>query len=56
MGKMIVWELIASAFFSTSFVLYQLMSVQGGHWFWSASFRCFFISRCRKTTDFRRWI
>ena len=43
MGKMIVWGLIASAFFSTSFVLYQLMSVQGGHWFWSASFRCFFM-------------
>ena len=43
MGKMIVWGLIASAFFSTSFVLYQLISVQGGHWFWSASFRCFFM-------------
>ena len=43
MGKMLVWGLIASAFFSTSFVLYQLMSVQGGHWFWSASFRCFFM-------------
>ena len=43
MGKMIVWGLIGSAFFSTSFVLYQLMSVQGGHWFWSASFRCFFM-------------
>ena len=43
MGKMIVWGLIASAFFSMSFVLYQLMSVQGGHWFWSASFRCFFM-------------
>ena len=43
MGKIIVWGLIASAFFSTSFVLYQLMSVQGGHWFWSASFRCFFM-------------
>lgn len=43
MGKMIVWGLSGSAFFSTSFVLYQLMSVQGGHWFWSASFRCFFM-------------
>ena len=43
MGKMIVWGLIASAFFSLSFVLYQLMSVQGGHWFWSASLRCLFM-------------
>lgn len=43
MGKLIALGLLASAFFSLSFVLYQLMSVQGGHWFWSASFRCFFM-------------
>lgn len=35
--------LLGAAFFSTSFVLYELMSVQGGHWFWSASLRCLFM-------------
>ena len=43
MGKLIGWGLLGSAFFSASFVLYQLMSVQGGHWFWSASLRCLFM-------------
>lgn len=43
MGKLLFWGLVGSAFFSTSFVLYQLMSVQGGHWFWSASLRCLFM-------------
>jgi hypothetical protein len=43
MGKLIALGLLASAFFSLSFVLYQLMSVQGGHWFWSASLRCLFM-------------
>lgn len=43
MGKLLGLGLLASAFFSMSFVLYQLMSVQGGHWFWSASFRCLFM-------------
>lgn len=43
MGKLIALGLLASAFFSLSFVLYQLMSVQGGHWFWSASLRCVFM-------------
>lgn len=43
MGKLLFWGLIGSAFFSSSFVLYELMSVQGGHWFWSASLRCLFM-------------
>lgn len=43
MGKLLGLGLLASAFFSMSFVLYQLMSVQGGHWFWSASFLCLFM-------------
>lgn len=43
MGKLLFWGLVGSAFFSSSFVLYELMSVQGGHWFWSASFRCLFM-------------
>lgn len=43
MWQLIIFGLIGSAFFSTSFVLYELMSVQGGHWFWSASLRCLFM-------------
>lgn len=43
MGRLVALGLLASAFFSLSFVLYQLMSVQGGHWFWSASLRCVFM-------------
>lgn len=43
MGRLIALGLLASAFFSLSFVLYQLMSVQGGYWFWSASLRCLFM-------------
>lgn len=43
MGKLLGLGLLGSAFFSASFVLYQLMSVQGGHWFWSSSLRCAFM-------------
>lgn len=43
MGKLLFWGMVGSAFFSTSFILYELMSVQGGHWFWSASLRCVFM-------------
>ncbi|MCP2041239.1 drug/metabolite transporter (DMT)-like permease [Neisseria sp. HSC-16F19] len=43
MLKMLACGLLGAAFFSTSFVLYELMSVQGGHWFWSASLRCLFM-------------
>lgn len=40
---LLFFGLVGSALFSTSFVLYELMSVQGGHWFWSASLRCLFM-------------
>lgn len=43
MLRMMFFGLLGSAFFSSSFVLYELMSVQGGHWFWSASLRCLFM-------------
>lgn len=43
MGKLLLFGILGSAFFSSSFVLYELMSVQGGHWFWSASLRCLFM-------------
>ncbi len=43
MAILLFFGLLGSALFSTSFVLYELMSVQGGHWFWSASLRCLFM-------------
>ncbi len=43
MVTLLLFGLIGSALFSMSFVLYELMSVQGGHWFWSASLRCLFM-------------
>ena len=43
MFKLIVLGIIAGAFFSTTFVLNELMSVSGGHWLWSASLRYFFM-------------
>ncbi|GHG03898.1 membrane protein [Deinococcus piscis] len=35
--------LLASVFFSATFVLNEQMSAQGGHWFWTASLRYFFV-------------
>ncbi|WP_375723684.1 multidrug resistance efflux transporter family protein [Arcobacter sp. KX21116] len=43
MFKLIVLGIIAGAFFSTTFVLNELMSVSGGHWLWSATLRYFFM-------------
>lgn len=43
MVTLLLFGLIGSALFSMSFVLYELMSVQGEHWFWSASLRCLFM-------------
>lgn len=33
----------AAAFFSSTFILNELMHSEGGHWFWSASLRYFFM-------------
>lgn len=43
MIKLILIGLVAGAFFSSTFVLNELMSVSGGHWFWSASLRYVFM-------------
>lgn len=43
MGKLLFWGIVGCACFSSSFVLYELMSVQGGHWLWSAALRCMFM-------------
>ena len=43
MIKLILLGLLAGAFFSTTFILNELMSTAGGHWFWSASLRYVFM-------------
>ena len=39
MIRLILLGLLSGAFFSSTFVLNELMSAAGGHWFWSASLR-----------------
>lgn len=43
MIKLILLGLLAGAFFSSTFILNELMSAAGGHWFWSASMRYLFM-------------
>ena len=43
MIRLILLGLLAGAFFSTTFILNELMSTAGGHWFWSASLRYIFM-------------
>lgn len=43
MLKLMVLGVIAGAFFSSTFILNELMAAQGGHWFWSASLRYAFM-------------
>jgi drug/metabolite transporter (DMT)-like permease len=43
MLKLILLGILSGAFFSTTFVLNEVMSVQGGHWVWSASLRYVFM-------------
>ena len=35
--------LAAGLFFSTTFVLNRAMSLEGGHWYWTASLRYFYM-------------
>ena len=43
MVKLILLGLLAGALFSSTFILNELMSSAGGHWFWSASLRYIFM-------------
>lgn len=43
MARLILFGLLAGLFFSSTFVLNELMASQGGHWFWSASGRYIFM-------------
>ncbi len=43
MHKLIAIGVLSGLFFSTTFVLNRLMSLQGGHWLWTAGLRYFFM-------------
>jgi drug/metabolite transporter (DMT)-like permease len=43
MIKLILLGILAGAFFSTTFILNEVMSLEGGHWVWSASLRYVFM-------------
>lgn len=43
MFKLIMLGTLSSAFFSSTFVLNELMSLEGGHWVWSAALRYLFM-------------
>jgi drug/metabolite transporter (DMT)-like permease len=43
MIKLILLGIVSGAFFSTTFILNEVMSVGGGHWLWSATLRYFFM-------------
>lgn len=43
MIKLISLGILSGAFFSTTFVLNEVMSLEGGHWVWSASLRYVFM-------------
>ncbi len=43
MLKLIGLGILSGAFFSTTFILNEAMSLKGGHWFWSASLRYLFM-------------
>jgi len=43
MFRIIIIGVVASLFFSSTFVLNRAMSLEGGHWVWSASLRYFWM-------------
>lgn len=43
MIKLLALGILSGAFFSTTFILNEVMSVAGGHWLWSASLRYAFM-------------
>lgn len=43
MVKLILLGLLAGALFSSTFILNEVMSAAGGHWYWSASLRYLFM-------------
>lgn len=44
MFKLVSLGVLSGAFFSTTFILNEAMSLEGGHWVWSASLRYLFMA------------
>ena len=44
MSKLILLGVLSNAFFSSTFILNEAMSLAGGHWVWSASLRYIFMT------------
>ena len=44
MSKLILLGVLSNAFFSSTFILNEAMSMAGGHWVWSASLRYIFMT------------
>ncbi|RPJ82133.1 MAG: multidrug resistance efflux transporter family protein [Deltaproteobacteria bacterium] len=44
MFKLVSLGILSGAFFSTTFILNEAMSLEGGHWVWSASLRYLFMA------------
>ncbi|MCK5311392.1 MAG: multidrug resistance efflux transporter family protein [Desulfobacteraceae bacterium] len=44
MIKLVSLGILSGAFFSTTFILNEVMSLEGGHWVWSASLRYVFMT------------
>jgi drug/metabolite transporter (DMT)-like permease len=42
MAKLVLWGIISSLFFSSTFILNRIMTVGGGHWAWTSSLRYFY--------------
>ena len=43
MIRLMLTGLAAGLFFSSTFVLNRAMSLEGGHWYWSAALRYFYM-------------
>ena len=44
MIKLIAIGLLSGMFFSSTFILNRVMSLEGGHWVWSASLRYVYLA------------
>lgn len=43
MTRLVILGIVSALFFSSTFILNRAMSLQGGHWLWSASLRYFYM-------------
>ena len=41
MAKLVIWGVFSSVLFTATWILNRMMSLEGGHWVWTASLRYF---------------